>query len=312
MFLKRIAKRIAAPFRSRGVILLYHRVASIAPDRWSLCVSREHFEQHMSVLRKFRPLRLEDIAARPLPRSVAVTFDDGYADNLTHAKPVIEKYGIPATFFLATGYIGGSREFWWDELEQLIFQPESVAETLDVSIGRRFDQHTVSGSRLEIHDQIYDYLQPLAQDERRETLERLSDQIGHKPQFRQSHRQLSPGEISELSKCEFAEIGAHTVTHPRLSTQSLRDQKTEIECSKIFLEELAGAPVATFSYPYGGSNHYSLHTCEIVRQAGYRFACTTNPQAVTRLSKPYELPRLNIGDMDGDRFERLLESYCYS
>ena len=64
--------------------------------------------------------------------------------------------------------------------------------------------------------------------------------------------------------------------------------------------------MTAFSYPYGAPQHYSVETCSLVEQSGFRFACTTNPHAMTPRCKPYELPRLNIEDMDGDSFERLL------
>ena len=112
--------------RSSPLILLYHRVANAEPGPHAnvsgLSVTPEHFEQQLAVLRRrFAPLRLRDLLESP-PRfrhpAVAVTFDDGYADNLHAALPLLERFGIPATFFVTSGMLGGQREFWWDTLER--------------------------------------------------------------------------------------------------------------------------------------------------------------------------------------------------
>ncbi|HET9531812.1 MAG TPA: polysaccharide deacetylase family protein, partial [Blastocatellia bacterium] len=109
----------------RAVILMYHRVAEVRSDPWSLCVTPQHFAEHMEILRRHaRPISLRELTGAlregSVPRrSVVVTFDDGYLDNLKNARPLLERYDIPATFFIATGYLGGEREFWWDELERM-------------------------------------------------------------------------------------------------------------------------------------------------------------------------------------------------
>ena len=113
--------RLLDRLRGRCLVLLYHRIARVDPDPWGLCVTPEHFAEHLDVLRAWRRIRLEEIGPSRWPMcgrglSVAITFDDGYADNLHEAAPFLMRSDTPATFFLATGYIGGEREFWWDEL----------------------------------------------------------------------------------------------------------------------------------------------------------------------------------------------------
>src|SRR4051794_20071252 len=111
--------------RGAIAILLYHRVTALDSDPQQLAVTPEHFDEHLRVLREIcTPVELADVPrmlrARRLPkRPVAVTFDDGYRDNLHEAKPLLERHGVPATVFVASGYVGSGREFWWDELERL-------------------------------------------------------------------------------------------------------------------------------------------------------------------------------------------------
>ena len=138
--LPRAVRRLRDRFAPEGLILLYHRVADAGSDPWSLCVTPRHFAEHLEVLRKYSdPMRLQHLAQglyrrQRAGRPVAITFDDGYADNLQNAKPLLERYDIPATVFVTTGYIGSEREFWWDELERLLLQPGTVPEKHHLSV----------------------------------------------------------------------------------------------------------------------------------------------------------------------------------
>src|SRR5437773_7329055 len=137
---RQAAHRLTDRFAPKSIILLYHRVADVRPDPWSLCVTPQHFAEHLEVLRQqSRPMHLQQLVSRlrdgNLPRhAVAITFDDGYADNLLQAKPALERYDIPATVFVATGNIEQAHEFWWDELERLLLQPGTLPEELRLSI----------------------------------------------------------------------------------------------------------------------------------------------------------------------------------
>jgi len=118
--------RYVRPPQPKPVILMYHRIANEAVDPWRLAVSPARFEEQLKVLRRTRhPLTLVDFVRRfkdgSLPaHAVALTFDDGYADNLLAAKPRLAAADVPATVFLATGYIDRPEEFWWDELARLL------------------------------------------------------------------------------------------------------------------------------------------------------------------------------------------------
>src|SRR5207245_611648 len=115
----------------------YHRVEDLPSDPQRMCVGPDQFDEHLAVLRtRFRPASLssavEATRKGDLDRDVAVTFDDGYADNLLNAKPLLETHGIPATVFVTTDYIDSKREFWWDELERLLLQPGDLPDVLNI------------------------------------------------------------------------------------------------------------------------------------------------------------------------------------
>ncbi|MGH7792840.1 MAG: polysaccharide deacetylase family protein, partial [Thermodesulfobacteriota bacterium] len=127
-------------FTVKGLILMYHSINEWSSDPWSLSVTPSHFAEHLEVLQKYgRPMQLQQFIRKHrfgiTPRNVVVvTLDDGYADNLINAKPLLEHYNIPATVFLTTGYIGSQREFWWDELDRLFLQPGKLPEVLCLKI----------------------------------------------------------------------------------------------------------------------------------------------------------------------------------
>ena len=123
-----------------ALILGYHRISVAEYDIYDVCVSPENFAAHIQALRQYaNPISLTKLVqclrhgVLP-PKSVAVTFDDGYTDNLYVAKPILEKYAIPATVFICTGYMG--KEFWWDELEHLVLTSQADPRALCVKVGK--------------------------------------------------------------------------------------------------------------------------------------------------------------------------------
>ena len=114
--LKRATRRVRNQFAPGGLVLLYHRVAEVPSDPFNLCVTPRHFAEHLEVLKKYtQPVPLQQLVKTSQEGnspnwSVAITFDDGYADNLYNAKPLLEKYEIPATVFVATGNLEQERD----------------------------------------------------------------------------------------------------------------------------------------------------------------------------------------------------------
>ena len=137
--LRSIVHRIVPP-APRPLILMYHRIASEPNDPWGLSVSSENFEQQLQVLRRTRrPFPLADFVRNLMagalpPNAVALTFDDGYVDNLEAAKPLLAAADVPATVFVATGYLDRPEEFWWDELSRLVLSGRGP-HSFELSIG---------------------------------------------------------------------------------------------------------------------------------------------------------------------------------
>ena len=289
---------------ARAVILMYHRIADGFCDPFSLSVAPERFAEQLEVLQKFAtPMRLQEFVAAldkggtPRPAAV-ITFDDGYADNLVNAKPLLERYNVPATVFLTTGYLGGQREFWWDELDRLLLQPGRLPQVLRMTVhGNDYDWNlgesaeysveqlqrdrtwtvleTPPSARHFVFSEVWRLFQFLPDDDRRLLLDELQRWAGIQPTVRATHRQLSTQEVVELTNGELVEVGAHTVTHAVLASLPLNQQREEIQQSKSRVEEIANRRVMSFAYPYGSPPDFTRETAAIVSEAGFNCACST-------------------------------------
>jgi peptidoglycan/xylan/chitin deacetylase (PgdA/CDA1 family) len=329
---RRAASRLVTP-GGRAVILLYHRIADGEADPYGLCVSPEHFAEHLQVMRDVgRPMSLRELArglreGTLADRAVCVTFDDAYADNLYVAKPVLERHGVPATVFATTGPAGRAREFWWDELERAFLSARRVEDRLELDIGGRPRTWDLGGDgrngggraaqaapnagwhlldepapspRHAAFREVYDLLQPLEPEARSAALDRLLSWAGLDPSdVRPSRRALEPRELVDLARGELVEIGAHTVTHSVLPLQPREVQREEVARSKADVEAWLGGTAAVdgFTYPYG---RYDESSVAAAQAAGFAYACSGDYQPVFRSSNLYLLPRVEVRDMDGD------------
>jgi peptidoglycan/xylan/chitin deacetylase (PgdA/CDA1 family) len=327
-----VAQRLKKLFAPKAIILMYHRVTQVGADPWGLGVTPSHFAEQLAVLQRYgQPMRLPELVqalwARKISRrAVVVTFDDGYADNLYNAKPLLEQYNIPATMFLSSGYIGQEREFWWDELERLLLQPGTLPETLRLSINNRtyrwelgqathYSQEERQGcgllkpwesephSRLGFYYTLWQLLRLVPHDERQKALEDIATWAEDKRQARPTHRPLSFEEVRALGRGQLIELGAHTISHPFLSAHSLAVQQEEIERGKAYLEDIVARPVQSFAYPHGD---YTVETRTLVQGAGFTCACSVVAQSVWHQTDRYQLPRFAVQDWNGEEFTRRL------
>jgi peptidoglycan/xylan/chitin deacetylase (PgdA/CDA1 family) len=301
---------------AHGLILLYHRVADLANDPYLLAVSPEHFAEHLAVMAEVgQPVALRHLLAGGTSHSgrlpITVTLDDGYADALECALPLLEANDTPATVFVASGAVGAEREFWWDELERLILQAQWLPARLELRLEGDNSHWSLpsNGARLPLFyhlGHLLRSLEPLRRDEALVAVRQWAGAEYCSDRQRPTHRTLRPVELERLAAHDLIEIGAHTVTHSALAYLPLRQQMAEIRQDKACLEEWLDRPVSGFAYPFGEAGDYGKESVALVRHAGFSYACTNVAGFVGGESDRFRLPRLVVTDMDGEAFARCL------
>ncbi len=336
--IKRVLSRAARWPTAPSLVLMYHRVTAPPRDPWQLAVTPAHFAEHLEVMRRVgRPQRLRDLtralAAGQAPRhGIVLTLDDGYADNLLEARPLLEKHDVPATVFVAAGCVGRSQGFWWDQLENFLLTPVDLPRHLQLEIRGEVHRHDLEEDsyfplaaqarhagwratsepptgRHRLFVTLYRLLRPLADPERQTALAELASWSGVPAAGVSPARPLTAEEVRRLSAGDLVEIGAHTLTHPQLSALGADAQREEIRGSRTVLQEAVGASVTSFAYPYGAPSDYTRETVALVAEAGFSGACATTSGVVKRGSERFELPRLHVEDCDGDGLARRLAQW---
>ncbi|MFA6715796.1 MAG: polysaccharide deacetylase family protein [Victivallaceae bacterium] len=287
------------------IVLLYHRVCEIKNDYQQLAVSPENFDAQIDFLNRNYPvLRFEDDWGKAKKTSFCITFDDGYADNLHNALPVLNKYSVPATFFIASGNIQSGGEFWWDQIEQILSKTKIKFDKLNLSI-----PPTVPKEEAVVQIQLA--LKSFSVQERRKFIGQLVKQAQVELNTRTQYRPLTIEELKQLSENELVTIGSHTVNHPRLAELPQSDQEYEINTGKAELEAILGNPVDTFSYPFGNLDDFSDITMKICKLANINKAAANFPGQTHSWTAPYQIPRSLVRNWDIDEFKKQVFRFKY-
>ncbi len=321
-----------------ALILMYHRIANADRDPQLLCVSPDNFQGHLELLRgsgaKIMPLGELAAAAeqgRVPDGAVAITFDDGYSDNLEYAAPLLRAYDAPATVFATTAHTNCDAEFYWDDLDRIFLSAGALPRYLrlwmadsaiEIDLGD-YDYYAHSQARANrewtvlakadptprhrAYRQLCEALHGAPVSLRRDALNQLQTWSGLPT--RRSRRMLSVDEIRALATGGLIDVGGHTVDHPLLSIEDEASQREQILDNRDALAWVLGHQPRAFAYPYGTRRDYTAATINIVKRAGYGYACANFGGCVTASSNPLQLPRHVVRDWSADQLEERLDAW---
>jgi peptidoglycan/xylan/chitin deacetylase (PgdA/CDA1 family) len=234
---------------------------------------------------------------RPLPpRAVALTFDDGYRDNLTLAAPLLARLGLPATMFLVPGFLSGEVSHWCERVGWAF----ACARARSIEFeGQRFDLASTA-TRVEAMTVVEGHLLRQARHLRDIMIDQLVDQLDPVGRL-DSHALFLDWEgARELARTGLA-IGSHSMYHTVLSTEDAEAQRVDLAESRRQLERELAMPIEVIAYPFGKREHYNTATLAAANAAGYTFAVTTRALWNTPATSPYEIRRRILSPQQGTR-----------
>lgn len=294
-------------------ILIFHRVLpfpdSLLPDEPDIA----RFEQMMLWIRDwFNVLPLDEAVSRlrsgNLPaRAAAITFDDGYADNVLHALPILKRYELPATFFIATGFLNGGI-MWNDKIIEAVRKTDRTSISAK-PLGLDILPIVTWAEKLAALNSLIPAIKHLPPEKRQDMVDLVVDACGA---ILPSDLMLTTEQLVELRNSGMG-IGAHSVSHPILASLEHDAAIREIGESRHHLESILQQRISLFAYPNGKFiTDYNIEHRQIVRSLGFSAALTTTPGVSRSDTDPFQLPRFTPWDRWRLKFGiRLLDNFRY-
>lgn len=305
------------PVQRRGEpvchIFQYHRVNDDA-DPFLGALPLNTFRAQMEYLAATFPvLTLDQVAKGEFPNrhrySVVITFDDGYRDNFVCAFPILKSLGIPATVFLATGYVEAGQLPWYDQV-RVAFKLTTRAQFSVADLGGPSGSLSGLGERLQSCERTLGWLRGVAEGERAPALNEIFRTLGVAADLNLPNQMLRWEDIRQMAKHNIT-FGAHTVTHPVLSKIPAARLQREILGSKRTIENRLQTPVSHFAYPFGQPADFNAQAKESVRDAGFKTAVTTVWGVNEPNDDPFELRRFTPWDSNPADFKMKLDWYRF-
>ena len=299
--------------KNKLLILHYHRIQDQKNIFCNEPIDQNSFDWQMHLLSGYLiPVGLSD-ALQKLKKdqlsggSIVITFDDGYKDNYTHVLPILQKRNIKATFFITTGFLNGG--IMWNDI---------IVESIKFTQKNKIDLHKIGLKEYSL----------ASKEDKINAIEDIIHYIKYKPLYERNNftkeiqyicginpindLMMTDNELIKLFQSDM-EIGAHTVNHPILLSEEDSIVKKEIIESKSYLENLLQIPITLFAYPNGklGKDYDHKHF-QILKEAGFDYAITTNWGINTKKSNMLELKRFTPWDKTKIRFLlRILKIYFF-
>ncbi len=296
----RFANKLAAP---AAVILRYHSIQD-HPQQFANTIGCDSihatsiFERHMEMIaRQFSAVSMDDIAlflqgekALP-PRAVAITFDDGYKDNVRYAAPILNRLGIPGTFYVLVDAVDRAKAPWYCLLRNAFWTARNPQWTDPA--GTVHDLTDVRVRDVAFLDAAGICAKASASD-REELVQNATRSLEPEPFPCETDLMMSWDDARALVKSGHI-VGSHTMTHPNVAQVSADQARSELTDSKLKLENQLGSPVKHFSYPHPALNpQWNESTLQLTEELGYATAVTTTVGAVRANTRPLAIPRTYI------------------
>lgn len=294
---------LGVPRSPRLSVLAYHRILPEHDPLLSAEPSAEEFEHRMRwVKANFEVLPLSEavraLRENRLPkRALSITFDDGYADNYKVALPILLRLGLPATFFVATGFLDGGCMFNDIVIEALRCAGSAELHLDDLGLGK----HPLGdpAQRAGAIDRILARLKYFEPERRRRAALEVARRAGSRVP---TDLMMTSEQVRSLHAAGM-EIGAHTVTHPILAEIPLGRARHEMAASRARLEQIIAAPVRLFAYPNGSPRRdYHAEHAALARELGFTAAVSTAWGAARAGDDLYQIPRFTPWDRADWRF----------
>jgi peptidoglycan/xylan/chitin deacetylase (PgdA/CDA1 family) len=289
-----------------GVILTFHHVRpwrerAFAPNRL-LEITPQFLDRTLTRLRDggFDLVSLDEIPARlngPQRPFAALTFDDGYRDNVAHALPVLRQHRAPCTVFVTTDFASGVGRLWWLELEHALARLDRI----DVNLGgvRVAAPCSTPEAKGRAFHRLYGVLRAGPEDRLLATTALLAQEAGIASERLVRELCLGWEDLSALAREPGVSIGAHTLTHAILAKRDGATARREIAESKAILEARLGRPVRHLAYPIGDAGSAGAREFGFARAAGFATAVTTRPGHLfpSHAGHLHGLPRISINGL---------------
>ena len=290
-------------------VLAYHRIIDRTPefdifDKVISATPAGFAEQMDFISRHFNVVSIEDVLAwlrgecELPPHPLLITFDDGYRDNYTNARPVLQERSLPAVIFVATSCIGSSIPFYWDLLAYCFHHTERRHAHLPL-LGER--EWTDSKSKEEVMLAWIAALKRAPDSEMREVTRKAPDILDVSVDGNAfAGLYMSWDEVREMVAAGIA-VQAHTVNHPILTRISLDEARTEAVGAKETLEQHTGRPVVAFAYPNGMAADFNPALEAMLAGAGFEAAFTLLPGPASPAEarrRPLSIRRVQIVSRD--------------
>lgn len=248
----------------------------------------KHLAQHYQVLPLTQIVNHLN-AGRPMPdRAVALTFDDGYESNFSHAFPILQQFSLPATVFLTTGFIDRTEHLWFHRLECALLNSRSQSlshEKLELKLNS-------ASARAHALSVFATHLKSLPQEELHLALHEIINRLdATSTDLPTALQPLSWDQVREMRDSGLIDFGAHTHRHLILGRCTTETARFEINQSRDRIHAELGAAPTLYAHPNGQPSDYHAETSALLKEAGFHGAVTMSPGIAKSGGNPFALTR---------------------